>query len=444
MRVRTSTALAAVAGLLLTAGCGALSRGHDAADEFTEHFTSTYPDYVVEATPSAADELPFSGKVSGTLVLADDTPPEMLDQLLGEVETWTPETSVGYTGMGVVANGLGICLDDPQRAAKLDLRTALYAEGLALQGSWGCPPWPTSTEQTYRGTLAHLLADTESVREVFGEGPGLVLHAEVSDPWGRVTGPWTELPTTLPDTLEAVAAIHGISAFRLEGDTLTVNAAGSRDLTEARAAAERAAGQHLTVQVLQGSLDPEEATANEALLTVVEDLREEPGVAGVHAVRGIVEVSSEDPAALRAIHDAALGHPDMPADTGLRIRIVEPGETSPVAGSAYSRSAGSTGDDHLDAFAALVALPTVREAGMGEPPAGAPAVLDVTLATGFTEGIASLRAVLPDGMEVTAHAPEGFDRVELTTARTLTEDDVSTAFTAPDIGAIVEAWNTAP
>lgn len=441
MRVPVTTALAAVTAVLLTSGCGALSQGADAAEQFTEHFMSAHPDFVVDTITNASDELPFTGKVSGTLVLADNTPPEVLDELLTELEQWRPETGAAYSPIGVVAGGLGICLDDPQREAKRDLRTALYTEALVLQGGWGCAPWRTSTEPVYRGSFADLIADTESVRSVLEADDALVLTAEVSDPWGSVTAPWTQVPTDLADTLEAVAELHPVAGFRLEGDALAVNVGENADLTAARAAAQEAAGPDLDVQVLQGSLDADEAAANEILLPVVESLREVPEVDMAGAVRGTVEVTTQDPGALRSIYDAVLGHPAFPNGGGLRIRVVDSGETSPVAGSAYS---SSSGDAHLDAFAALVALPTVQEARMIEPIAGQPASLHVTLVGGFTEGIASLRAVLPDGMEVTAHAPDSHQRVELTTARTLTDDDISTMFTAPDIPAIIKAWNAAP
>ncbi len=441
MSARVSTALVAVAAVLVTSGCGALSQGADAAEEFTEHFTSTHPDHVIDTITNATDELPFTGKVSGTLVLADDTPPEVLDALLTEVEEWRPDTSAAYTPMGVQAGGLGICLDDPQREAKRELRTALYAEGLVLDGEWACAPWRTSTEPVYRGSLTDLVADTERVDSVLPADHDLVLTAEVSDPWGTVTTRWTGLPDTLADTLEAVAQLHPVAGFRLEGDVLAVNVGEDADLTEARTVAGQAAGPDLEVQVLRGSLDADEAAANEALLPVVQSLREVPGVDTASAARGTLEVTTQDPAALRPIYDAVLDHPDFPEGGSLRLRVVDAGETSPVEGSSYSTSVG---DAHLDMFAGLVALDTVQDARLLEPVPGQPAAMHVTLTGAFPEGIASLKPVLLDGTAVTVHAPDSLQRVELTVARTLTEDHVSTMFTDPDVAAIRKAWNDAP
>lgn len=440
---RRTTALAAAAAVLLTAGCGSAFPGPAAAEDFTDHFTSTYPDHVVDTVTQSEALFPWvGGKMTGLLVLADDTPPELVGEILGAVEDWQPKQNSSYSPGGVIANGVGLCLDDDQLDVKTGLRDRLYDEQLALAGRWDCPLWDSAESKppTYRASFADFVQDTAMVTALI-EGPDLVVHAEVSEHWGSVEAPWTQVPAHLGDPLDAVATAGTVTSFSYDPEQgLRIAVPPTGDLTTVRAVAEEAAGPDLPVQIMQGSLDPERAAALEELGPLADELREVPGVSEVSLMPHLVEVGVEDPDRVREVMDVALEHEEF-AEVVLAIRYA-----TPVGGEQHSYRylihPGAPGAE-VDLFIGLIEADVVQVAHLAETGADAPG-LRLTLTAPLGEGVPPLKAVLPDGVRVTATGSDSYARVEFTTARTLEAGDMETMFTNVNPRQIVADWNAAP
>lgn len=444
MRTSRSLVLAASAALVMTTSACSISPAHSAAEDLTEHFTTTYPDHVLEAQTSAADHLPFvPGDLTATLVLADDTPPEALTEILGALVAWEPDNGASYQPVGVVANGLGICVEDPQQGAKVALRDQLYAEGLALEGQWGCSRGFAVTEPQYAGALDVLLRDTETVRPMLtGDAADLRLLASVDTPYGSIDHGWTTLPDTLAPTLDAVAAEHPVQTFALTDDGLQVAVQPTSDATALLAVAEAAAGPDLPVQIMQGSLDPDQAAGNAERAHLLDALSAVDGVDGVRLdPQHYVAVGTSDISALRAIYDTAMELPEFRETETLRITYSAPGSDGTSVQHDYSHPPGAD-EAHLDLFGSLVEHEVVTRVALSDRgPEGAR--LTLALTGTLPESLPQVKDLLPDGIQVTAEGADWREVVDFTTARTLEPGDIETNRTIPDLDAITRAWNDA-
>ncbi|MCK0110691.1 hypothetical protein MWU75_00840 [Ornithinimicrobium sp. F0845] len=454
--MRTTRSLAALATaslVVLTSGCG-IDPGHQAEQEFIDHFTQTYPDHVVDTLTAASDKLPWvGGEMAGTLVLADDTPPEVFATILDDLTTWAPDANSNYQPIGLVANGVGVCLDNEQQDQMQSLRDALYADGLALQGSWLCPAAIYGSHSVYKGTLADVTRDAEVVRQVWDGDGELRLEAEVNTPTGTIDHSWPELPDTLQATLDAVAAEQQIVTFELTDEGLRVAVTPTAELEATQEAATAAAGPGLPVTLMQGSLSPEKAAAMADLAHIPDALRAVEGVTSVTVDPNhmSVAVATRDPAAVRGIYDAAMEHPEFDEDLTLRIQVSLPDAD---AGNRFVRFPG--GDDELlPLFLDLLSSEDVTRVWVtsplpvfdpDSPQPGQPSVpgVRITLARPVVETVPELRDILPDGLRVNlTNGEDHRDSVDLTTAPTLTAEDIDSIFTIPDLEAIAAAWNAA-
>lgn len=444
MRTSHSLVLAAGAVLVMTTSACSLSPAHSAAEDLTEHFTTAYPDHVLEAQTTAADQLPFvPGDLVATLVLADDTPPEALTEILGELVAWEPGNGATYQPIGVVANGVGICVDDPQQDAKVALRDQLYAEGLALEGTWGCSSGFVVTEPQYAGALDVLLRDTELVGPLLtGDAAELRLLASVDTPYGSIDHPWASLPETLAPTLDAVAAEHPLQIFALTDEGLQIAVRPTSETSGLLEVAEAVAGPDLPVQIMQGSLDPDRSTGFAERAHLADALG---AVAGVDAVRldpqSYVSVTTSDLGAVRDIYDAAMELPEFRETETLRITVAAPGPDGTSLRHDYSHPPGAD-EAHLDLFGALVEHEVVTRVSLSDPgPEGARLTLSVT--DTLPSSLPQVKGLLPDGLQVTAQGADWREVVDFTTARTLEANDIVTNRTIPDLEAIARAWNDA-
>ncbi|USQ80629.1 hypothetical protein NF556_02920 [Ornithinimicrobium faecis] len=442
MRFRLTTIAATTAAtVLLTSACGSISPAQSAAEEFESHFTSTYPDEVLEAVTTASGKWPWArGDMSGSLVLADDTSPEQLATILDDVTAWAPEENSSYDGVGVLANGLCLSSSDPQLEHKHLLRDRLYAEGLALQGTWPCPTWLSGTTQ-YTGTLAELMQDTETVRSLWTEADGeLRVVAAVNTPHGAVDHVWTQIPQTAHEVLTAVRQEHPLRTFELTDAGLRVAVTATTRIDELQELADGVAGADLIVEVMQGSLDADKAAQIEELAAVVDQVRAVPGVTAAEVpLPGQLVIGVEDSAAIRAAHEAATTHPDLGA-ARVEITLDAQDPEDEWARHRYFWAQGGT-EEALDAFLALTAHDTVSFVSLSNTPAPSASVnLTVPLADGF----AHLKPALPDGLPVEVSGSDALASVEFTAARTLAPDDLTSRFTTPDLDQLASDWNAAP
>lgn len=447
---RAGMVLGAVGVVLLTTACGSIAPGAVAAEEFTDHFSAAHPDHVLEAVTTATDELPWvSGRMAGSLILADDTPPEVLTTILEDVTTWEPDADATYDGVGVQANGVCLYASDSQRELKHLLRDRLYAEGLALQGTWGCPNWSESQEPPYRGDLDQLVQDTATVRSVWEEPDGgLRVVAAITDPTGSVDHVWSTLPETLPEVLTAIDQEHAVLRFAMTDDGLRVAVPTTTRIDELQRLADTTAGPDLTVQVMQGSLDPGQAEDLDALAPLGDALRTVPGVESVIIEHDRVTLATRDVQAVRGIYDAALEHPEFHDGLALRIRHDRLVPDADQVSFFYEVPSGSTGH-LLPVFVELADLRIVNRLWVsGSPDAGdSSGTGDLSLMVNFTtplpEALPHVKGMLPDGIRIKATGADHRETVTFTTAPTLAEDDLNSIYVIPDLDAIAQAWNSA-
>lgn len=442
MRFRLATLTASTAAVvLLTSACGSIAPAQSAAEEFEAHFTAAYPDAVVEVVTTAAGKWPWArGEMSGALVLADDTSQQVLTTILDEVTTWQPDENSSYDGVGVLANGLCLSSADSQQEHKLTLRERLYAEGLALQGTWPCPTW-LGGESTYQGSVQELVQDTEVVRSLWSTADGdLRVVADLSEPHGSVDHSWITLPDTLPEVLTALQQEHPIRTFELTDAGLRVAIPTTTRIGELQEVADTTAGPGLTVQLMQGSLDAEKAAQIEELAAVADHVREVPGVTGADAsLPGQLVISVEGTEAVAAAHEAAVTHPDI-GSARVEIALDAQDPDNEWARHRYFWQQGGT-DEALAAFIALADHEAVSFVQLGN---SADPTVSVTLAVPLADGFAQLKPVLPAGLAAEVTGVDALASVEFTTARTLAPGDLTSRFTTPDLDQLTSDWNAAP
>lgn len=443
MRHRLIPLALASAGAVLLSGCGSAWPASDAEERFVEHFSTTYAEHVVSTTTQSSGKWPYAGgELSAQVVLADDTPPELFDQITQEVIAWDPDNSTTYDGRGATANGLGVCAGDEQREAKQELRHGLYAEGLALTGDWPCTTWERTEGAPYQASVADFSTDGTTVRALLGEdGADLWVRAELREPWGSVDARWVSVPPQLEDTLAAVGEVMPIRTFEFtQAQGLRIAVPATSDLRAAQQAAEEAAGPDLPVEVVQGDLDPVKAAEIEALAPVADHVRAVPGVIDVTARPGHLVIAVDDPGTITAAVQAATTHPALGA-ASVELNLDASGPDDEWARHRYFWDRGGS-DEILDVFVELVGHEAVSSVQVSNR-AATPTV-SVTLSHPLADGFGDLKPVLPDGLSVKVAGHEALPSVEFISARTLAPEDLTTQFTTPDLDQLASDWNAAP
>lgn len=442
MRFRlTALAASAIAIVLTTSACGPVSPAHSAAEQFEQHFTTTYPDEVLEAVTEAAGKWPWArGDMAGSLVLADDTSPEQLATILDDVTTWQPEENSSYVGLGVLVNGICLSPEDSQVELKRLLRDRLQAEELALQGTWPCRTWGTS-EWNYAGSLQDLMQDAEVVRGLWTEADGeLRMVATVNTPHGTVDHVWAALPDTLPDVLTAVRQEHPVRTFELTDAGLRIAVTATTRIDELQDLADGVAGDDLVVEIMQGTLDADKAAQIAELAAVVDEVRTVPGVTGADVHQpGHLVIGVESSEAIAAAHEAAVTHPDL-GSASVEITLNAQDPDNEWARHRYFWQQGGS-DEALGVFIDLVEHEAVSSVQLRNR--AAPSV-SVTLSSPLADGFAQLKPILSDGLAVEVSGNDELASVEFTAARTLAPEDLSTRFTTPDLDQLANDWNAAP
>lgn len=434
---RRSLVLAAAAVLL---GACTLDAGSKAKTEFEEHFRTAYPQDIAGFDVRYSNDMPTLGTLSGVVLLRPEAAPEVARAVLAEVEAYEPSVRVHYTPLGVEANGLGLCLLDEQLEDKQALRDALHADGVSLAGRWGCRGPRYDAAPRYEADLPTFLADTRLARPHLEAGTDLQLTASITDPPGSVTGPWGQVPTSLGPTLAAIQQTQVVSRFELAGTQLRVAIEPTADLAGTQAAADRAAGDDLTVTVLPGSLDEARATSYARLGGVVDTLRAQPGVTAV-TTGPFVEVTVGSSQDAVAVHDLARAMPEFTTDTHLR--LIVGGDR--LTGSTYEVTAASDGG-HVQLFADLVEVEGMAAVVLHEAMPTRAFWLRLKTEAPFEEVLPRVRPLLPGGTPVELYRrQEGI--VRFTAQDTLSEADLTASSSAGDrvdLDSLARAWNAAP
>lgn len=433
---RAGRATAAALAAAMLAGCAWVNAGSDAQREFLAELDARHGQHVVDTRVVAQNDMPGMGGASGYVVLDDAISDADLLEVLGFVSTFQPSRG-GWVGTGVVANGVGICIGDPDAQAKTDLRSRLQAAGASLEGEWPCATATYRDQPRWSGTLAQLDADIATIAAV---GPGqLRLQATTTDVEGTVDVGPDALPTRLAATLDAVAAETDVVAYRLVERALTVAVTTSADLSPVQAAADAAAVGALDVTVSAGSLDPTQAAQHAELGPIVDALRAIPGVEEVTTMTQAVTIRTLDRSGVRAIHDAAIAHPELD-ELGFRIVVGE--SRTPGEASEWFRPLGGE-SAHIDAFATLVAQPGVASVRVDEASASTEVWVALRV-EGPLVDVVDLKGVLPMGVsaQLASVAEDGAVRLRLEPR--LDAADVSDLRDVVDVDAFVAAWNAAP
>ncbi|GAA1423841.1 hypothetical protein [Agrococcus citreus] len=427
----------AVAAALLLSGCGPVNAGSAARDQVEAALEAEFGEHIEELRISSTNDLPFTGRAFGSVVLLPETSPEVFAEVVAFVASFQP-SSASFDGSGVQANGVGVCVGDPQADRKLELRDALHAAGASLAGEWSCATRATDDALPYAGTAADLDADADLLRSI--ELPsGLRLEGSLSEPDGRVSVAIDRLPDTVGETLAAVGAAAEIAQFALEDGVLTIAIAPTADPAPVQAAADAAAGRDLRPRVVLGSLDPAEQARFEELAPLLDALREIPGVDGVEAASTGVTLRTLDPRQVTAVHDAAVAHPEL-ADLALTILVGD--GTAATGALEYSRPRGAQSDS-IDAFAALAVDPGVADLTVREAAVGGDRWVVVEL-TGELADMVRLKPVLPIGAPAQLSSATSGETVRLTIADPLAPDDLDDVAGTVDREALADAWNAAP
>lgn len=439
MRRKTRAGLAALAATsvaVLLAGCLPLNAGGAAQDAFEERVNADYGDWVEAFRTSGLNTLPFMGEAYGSVVLRADTPPDIFAEVYDFVANYRGPGN--FEGSGVEANGIGVCVGDPQQGAKQQLRDALQAAGTELTGDWPCPPRPGDAPLAYGGTLEAFDADLAVIRSL-GIQTGIELTASVTDPRGSVSGQLDEVPATTAATVFAIDEVSEVLQFDLTDTALTVAISPTADALPAQAAADAAAGPGLVTEVVLGSLDPAQQQRYAELGPVLDELRAIPGVTHVEAAPQSVNLRTLDAQQVTAIHAAALAIPEM-ADLGFAIEV---GEESPtMGGSLYVLPTGGQ-SQHIDDFAALMMADGVTQVVLKEASPTRERWLSVHADLSIMD-VVQLKGIAPTGVEAQFTSVPDDVALRFRIADQLRPADISDWQDAVDLEAFTAAWNAQP
>lgn len=458
---------AALAMLLTAAGC-TLNPAAKGAEELHAYFTQTYPEHVLDTATSSTNELPAMGSLYAVVLLAPDTPPEMLQQIYQDLVDYEAPSRVGYTPIGVEANGVGICVRDPDQEQKRELRQALLDAQASLSGSWACPRHGQALNLDYIGSWEQFVADTALVQGLAPAGVAdLELSARVAAGTtadddttatvpiaGIVTGPWSAISpaalAVMPQVLHAAVTQAGVELkeYTLDGTSLTVAVQPTGALEVAQQAADDIAGSQLAVQVTQGSTDPDRQEHFAVLAPLTDALRALPEVSEVTSnVRElrVITATAEAVPTIGAVVDA---HPEATAVTRVLITVERPGQGPdgvPVrALSGYSRPAGA-GADLLPTFEALLQVSGLETVSVTETAGQDPPRVVLRLShAGDLEPVAQAKPHLPQGARLIVFGAAERGGHEFTVADRITADQVRNPAQPDSAGPLVEAWNAAP
>lgn len=444
----------AAAVLVLGSGCGSLDPAAEGAEELHAYFAQTYPDHVVDTPTTTSNELPWMGSLYATVLLAEDTPADVLQRVYQDLLDFDAPARVTYVPVGIGANGVGICADDPHQEDKQRLREALRAAGQSLRGSWACPLHGRSDNIDYLGDWEQFLVDTDLVQGLPGDADDLELFARIRDVdvrggavTGIVSGSWSQIGgiEQVVPALEAASRNAEIRTFTLTGSSLTVAVQPTGSLDIAQQAARQAAGTDLHVELTQGSTDPAQQTWFAQLAPLADELRVLGPVSAVTADSAGLTVITSDPTAVAQIAAVIDAHPEALELTRVTMQVERlSAEGTSRDLSRYEQHPGSAGE-FAAAFAALLDVPDLFATNVTERDPDQPARIVLRLGPDALQGLADAKAVLPRGAQVVALGATEHGGIEFTVADQLRVEDISRPLLREeDLSEIVRVWNEAP
>lgn len=429
--------IVAGAGALALVACQ-LNAGTKGEEEFTEHIRAAFGAHVSEIPVRSSNDMPGAGSLWGEVVLRPDTPADVFAEVLDAVETFEPKARVSYHPVGVRANGVSVCVDDPQRARAQALRDGLLARSASLQGGWVCGPRNAPSAAGYRGTFGAFVADTELVRSI---GSDLELVGGLTRPEGHLSGRWVEVPTTVGPVVETVRSRHDLVALAIDGPSLRIAVDPTTDLSGTEAAVATVAGEGLRVELAQGALSPDTAQRYAAFGPIADLARAQPGVEraavrSVHleltvpAVADVVEV-------YRAVTEGVVDRPD-----GSSLVIIVPGADGRSGSeSIYTRHASARGEN-VELFTELVPNREIARVRLTEDSDVQQWWLQLQVATSLEQTLPTLRGVIPEGRAVNLFGAGPDSSITLIARDRLTAEDITRS--RLDVSArqrLAEAWN---
>lgn len=425
--------------VLLLSGCSYADAANIGAEELRAQFEADYPEHLERMEIQSPSGLFGGGHVWAAAWLGPDTPEEVLDAALADLEAFEA-SHVSFFAAGVVANGVGICAADPQREAKRELRAVLAERGLSLAGAWGCSLRPDTPEQAYEGSLAELIRDTELVQSV-GLGSALTLTAELREPFGTVTGDWLSLPVSGLAAAVAVAEAElDLARVDWDGARLTLTVQPTTDVTEVAAAAQQAAGPQIEVLVRNGA---DGGAAGAASGPLADALRAVPGVTGVQdGARGLMVRVSDAEVVVPALAAGA----DQDRFIGTDVQVIPasaPTDSASVSlASRYVKPAGAAAGDPTG-WLALLQVDGLRDVTWTVPVDDGIPTVQLALDQAGLGWTVEAKPLIPEGSQVRLTGLHDWATVEFGAAALLSEEDVSAGPITWDASALVEAWNGA-
>lgn len=434
-------AAALLGAVTILAACNP-DAGTKAKGELAQEMRAQIGDHFVDVTGRATNDMPGAGHLDGEIEVRADTPADVFAEAMAAVEAFEPEARAGYRPVGVRANGVTVCFDDPQREVLLSLREWLRETGQSLQGQWACGSPSLERPPGYRGTLAAFVADTERIRPLLEREPArrLTLAGELSRPNGSLAGSWAEVPPTLGPTMALLEDRHDVVRMQLDGSVLQVAVDPVQDLSQTEAAVAEVAGD-LDVRLYQGAIDDAGQEAYASFGPLADSVRAQEGVTRVQVRANHLQVRVQDVSAVRAVHDLVFGA-DRPEGTHLEIVVPSP-EGRVGDESTYKRNATSQGG-HVDLFIALVEEREVARVSLIEESQVQQQWLQLKVRTSLEQTLPLLRGVLPEGMRVTLFGGGPDQSATVVIRDRMTADDFSA--TRLDVSArqrLAELWNAA-
>lgn len=447
-RAAAPLALSTLLIAALTISCGAIAPSEEAAREFTDHFTTTYPDQVLSVDVAQDAALPFVGSIYGTVTLSDDAHPDVVEEVLADLEGWQTPSRVSYYPIGVVANGVGICAAPDRADQRRALREALRAAGTRLSGSWACPSGTDADARVdYSATPEQLVADAGLIA---GIGDQELAEQRVT---GAITGQSSSVDATWADLAEfsgleqALAGVDPrirVRSFHIVDRTIVL-AVGPTERTAALAeAADAALGDEVEVEVVLGAVEDQRTQNRYAQwAALADDLRDLSPRISVFGSDTALLVNLSDPRDFTAVVELLGADQDAVQVSVVLSPPVDADAEGEAAVPPMYRLLTRTGP-----AAGSVAAIEMIERGIADERITAMTVstvdqTSVSLTTADVGAVAELKSLIPPGAIVTVTGISQWRSVSFTATDQLESADVEHTDTGYDPGPLLDAWNGA-
>lgn len=432
--------LAAATGAALLSSCGALVPSERASQEFTDHFTSTYPDAVDDVLTVQDATVPFAGSFYGEVVVRDDTPLHLVHDILDDVTAWDAPSRVSYYPVGVTANGVGICALDDRDDERIQLREALRENETRLTGSWPCPRRSANpARQDYVASVTDLVTDAQTVVALDDD---IVAQQRVPGTTGQLRGSfdatWVDLAEFdgLDEVLERVMTGVGFRGFTITDRSLVIAIGPTEQVAAISEDLSSRLSPTIDVTVVPGGDDPVVQARFEQWGAVADELRETMGARIVTTdVTMTAYLASAD-----ALVEAVAILTDYPTGTALELAFYDAGSPGNAPASPSYRLATLTGegaDAHLEVLTAAIADDRIASMTLdttGDAPL-------VRLTTSEVDAVAALKPVVPVGTRIRVTGVSQWRTVEFTAADTIDSSDVDSTDNTFSPRDLVDAWN---